>query len=139
MARIASVSSFASRPTGRHRTGAVAPASRVSRWVASAAILALIAIPLAMTNVSGGVSATEVVKPSDMNGWLFLPENALGGFGSFVPGPETAPAGEGSARFEVETGEGLLLAKYAHVETEEVPEEELEEEDIPARIHAIPD
>jgi HAE1 family hydrophobic/amphiphilic exporter-1 len=32
-----------------------------------------------------------------------------------------------------------LLGKYAHVEAEEVPEEELEEEDIPARIHAIPD
>jgi len=32
-----------------------------------------------------------------------------------------------------------LLGKYAHVEAEEVPEEELEEEALPARIHAIPD
>ena len=84
-------------------------------YVTGGAIGVLAALALIFTTVFAA-NTTEVVKPSDMNGWGFANETTNGNqIGSFVDGPGTAPLGDGSARFQVSaTNEGLLLGKVAH-------------------------
>lgn len=57
------------------------------------------------------LGATNVVKPSAMDGWLSLPENTPGGTAAFVTGPAGAPLGSGSAEMTVSnSSQGYILA-----------------------------
>jgi len=75
-----------------------------------------VAIPLgliasfAITATGAAAVPTTVVKPSSMNSWQVVDDNAHGGTISFVSGPDTAPVGNGSARFELTaSNQGMLL------------------------------
>lgn len=59
-------------------------------------------------------NATIVVKPSNMNGWLFAQETATGS-GSLVSGPGTPPLGVGSANLIVNGTGGELIGTQIHV------------------------
>jgi hypothetical protein len=62
-------------------------------------------------NFEADAPQTIVVAPSSMNGWVPIDDNGNGGTISFVNGPDTAPLGDGSARFQLSSSaQGMLLA-----------------------------
>lgn len=71
----------------------------------------LIMAALLAVGVVAANSTTSIVSPDNMKGWVFAEESGDNTLGSFVPGPDTAPAGLGSAQFELDdSADGLILA-----------------------------
>ena len=64
----------------------------------------VLALPL-----NASAATTIVVKPSSPNGWGFLQETP-NGLGSLVGGPATPPSGGGSARLQVDSSGGEIVA-----------------------------
>ncbi len=63
------------------------------------------------TNGFQGVASSVTVLPSNLNGWIFLPDAGGGtGTGGFEPGPGTPPLGEGSAFLQVDAVARHILA-----------------------------
>lgn len=58
-------------------------------------------------------AATTVIKPTAMNGWVFINEGATGS-GSFVYGPDTPPLNDGSLQLVVDATGRHLLGTYAY-------------------------
>ena len=88
-----------------------------SKWLFAVIVLIFGAIfltlPHQFTNAFAP-NATIVVKPSNMNGWIFVQETATGS-GNLVLGPGTPPLGTGSANLIVNSSGGELFGTQIQV------------------------
>lgn len=76
--------------------------------------LVALALPAVLFLSNGGVlAATQVVSPSNMQGWGFVQETPTGS-GQMVNGPDSPPLGTGSANLIVDNTGGEILTKAAY-------------------------
>ncbi len=77
--------------------------------------------------LASAASTTNVVTPTNSQGWVFIQESpTASGSGSFVNGPGTPPLGTGSVNLAVDSTRGEVIAKSAYQKTKFADITELE-------------
>lgn len=83
--------------------------------IISATFLASFTLALALPVQAGEGEIT--VRPSELNGWLFIDEGSAGSSGSLVVGPDTPPLGGGSAEFILNSASEGMSFQYFDAST----------------------